>query len=124
MTLNQHVWISVSRRGYMHFVMHVQRSVKSVMSVERKAKRMYYRYVERVRQCKRVFEPHRMRGYGRFLRRPRALFASLGAAALSRTHRSRHGLHGVVAAFTLSLLFRFRARLLPFFLAPITIFAI
>ena len=122
MTLNQHVWISVSRRGYMHFVMHVKRSVKSVM--RGKAKRMHYRFVERVRQCKRVFEPHRMRGYGRFSRRPRALFASLGAAALSRTHRSRRGLHGVVAAFTLSLLFRFRARLLPFFLAPITIFAI
>ena len=40
-------------------------------------------------------------------RRPRALFSSLGAAALSRTYRSRRGLHGVKAAFTLCLL-RFR----------------
>ena len=30
-------------------------------------------------------------------------FASLGAAAHSRTHRSRRGLHGVVAAFMLSV---------------------
>ena len=41
-----------------------------------------------------------------------ALFASLGAAALSRTHRSRRGLHGVEAVFTLCLLLRFCARLL------------
>ena len=33
---------------------------------------------------------------------PRALFASLGVAALSHTHRSRRELHGVEAAFTLS----------------------
>ena len=38
-------------------------------------------------------------------------FASLGAAALSRTHCSRHELHSVEAAFTLCLLC-FRARLL------------
>ena len=87
-------------------VMHVQRSVKSV---RRKAKRAHY--VERVRECEHVFEPHRTQRYGCFLRRPRALFASLGAAALSRAHRSRCGLHGVEAAFTFCLL-RFRARLL------------
>ena len=29
--------------------------------MSRKAKRMYY--VERVRECERVFEPHRRRGY-------------------------------------------------------------
>ena len=73
--------------------MHVQRSVKSV----RRAKRTHY-----VERCERGFAPHRTRGYGRFSRRPRALFASLGAAALSRTHRSQRGLHGVVAGFTLS----------------------
>ena len=32
-----------------------------------------------------------------------ALFATLGAAAHSRTHRSRRGLHGVVAVVTLSV---------------------
>ena len=58
----------------------VQRSVKGV---RRKAKRTYY--VESVRECERVFEPHRMRRYGGFSRRPHALFASLGAAAPSRT---------------------------------------
>ena len=73
--------------------MHVQRSVKSV----RRAKRTHY-----VERCERGFAPHRTRGYGRFSRRPRALFASLGAAALSRTHRSQRGLHGVVVGFTLS----------------------
>ena len=41
-------------------------------------------------------------------------FATLGAAALSRTHRPRRALHGIVAAFMLCLLFRFRARLLAF----------
>ena len=75
-------------------VMHVQRSVKSVRSEER---RTYH--VERVRECEHVFEPHRTRGYGRFSRRPCAVFASLGAAALSRTHRFRRGLHGVMGAF-------------------------
>ena len=88
-------------------VMHVQRSVKSV---RRKAKRTHY--VERTGGCERVFEPHRTRKYGRSSRRPRALFASLGAAAFSRTHLSRRGLHGVEAAFTLGLLLRFCARLL------------
>ena len=57
-------------------------------------------YVERVRECEHVFEPHRMQGYGRFSRRPCTLFALVGAAALSRTHRS---LHSVVAAFTRSI---------------------
>ena len=33
----------------------------------------------------------------------RALFATLGAAALSRTHCSRCGLDGVLAAFTHSV---------------------
>ena len=47
-----------------------------------------------------------------FIKTTTHLFASLGAAALSRTHRSRHGLHGVEAAFTLCLLLGFRARLL------------
>ena len=53
-----------------------------------------------------------MRRYGRLSRRLRALFASLDAAALSRTHRSRCRLHGVEAAFTLGLLLTFSARLL------------
>ena len=39
-------------------------------------------------------------------------FASLGAAALSYAHRSQRGLHGVVAAFTLCILFRYHSRLL------------
>ena len=60
------------------------------------------------------FAQHRTRGYGCFWRQPHALFASLGTAALSRTHRSRCGLHSAVAAFTLCLLFSFRARLLAF----------
>ena len=76
-------------------VMHVQQSLKSV---RKRAKRMYY--VERVRECEHVFEPHGMQGYGRFSRRPCTLFALVGAAALSRTHRS---LHSVVAAFTRSI---------------------
>ena len=33
-------------------------------------------------------EPHRMQRYGHLPGRPRALFALLGTAALSRTHRS------------------------------------
>ena len=45
-----------------------------------------------------VFEPHRTRVYCHFSRRPHALLALLGSVALSRTHRSRHRLHGVVAA--------------------------
>ena len=49
--------------------------------------------------CERGFAPHRTRRYGQ----PHALFAALGAAALSRTHHSQHGLHGVVAAFTFSV---------------------
>ena len=44
-----------------------------------------------------------MRGYGSFSRRPRALFATLGTAGLSCTHRSQCGLHGVVVAFMLSV---------------------
>ena len=89
-------------------------------SVRRRAKRTYY--FERVRECERVFEPHRTRGYGRFSRRPHALFASLGAAALSRTHCSQ--LHSVMAAFTLCLLSFARQAPSSFLLAPITIFAI
>ena len=69
-------------------------------------------YVERIQECERIFEPYRTRRYGCLSRRPRALFTTLGAAALSRTHRSRRRLHGVEAAFTLCLLLRFRARLL------------
>ena len=73
----------------------------SVKSVRRKAKCTHY--VERVQECERVFELHRTQRYGRLSRRPRALFASLGAAALYRTHRFRHGLHGIETAFTLSV---------------------
>ena len=90
--------------------MHVQRSVRSV---RRRAKHM--RYVERVRECERVFKPHRTRRYGRFSRRPRTLFASLGAAAFSHTHRSQRELHGVKAAFTVCLLICFRTRLLALY---------
>ena len=61
-------------------------------------------YTERVQGHERSFETHRSRGYGRLSRRPCALFASLAAATLSRTHHSRYGLHGVVAAFMLSVL--------------------
>ena len=78
--------------------------------MRKKAKRVYY--VERVQECERVFESHRTRRYGGFSRRSSTLFALLGAIALSRTHRSRRGLHGVEAAFTLCLLIRFHARLL------------
>ena len=39
--------------------------------------------LKKFRGCERGFEPRRTRGYGRFSRRPRALFASQGAAALS-----------------------------------------
>ena len=94
---------------------------QSVKNVRRKARRTHY--VERIRECERVFEPHRTRRYGR-LSRPRTLFASLGTAALSHTHRSRRGLHGVEAAFTLSSPpFSCQAPS-SFFLAPITTFAI
>ena len=99
----------VSRHGACFWdcrFVHVQRSVKSV----RRAKRTYY--VERVRECERIFEPHRTRGYGCFSRRPRVLFASLGAGALSCTRHSWRRLHSVMAAFTLCLLFRLRGRLL------------
>ena len=53
-----------------------------------------------------VFGPHRTWGYGRLSRQPHALFASLGAAALSRTHRSRCGLQccGCIYALLLSSL--------------------
>ena len=83
-------------------------------------------HIERVQECVRVFEQHRTRRYGRFSRRPCALFALLGAAALSCTHRSRRGLHSVEAAFTLCLVLPFHTRLLrsSLFLAPITTFAI
>ena len=67
-------------------------------------------YIQRARECEHVFEPHRMQRYGRFSRRPHALFALLGTAALSCTHCSQSGLHGIEAAFTFCLL-RFRARL-------------
>ena len=40
-------------------------------------------YVERVQECERIFEPHRMRRYGHLSRRSRALFASVGDATLS-----------------------------------------
>ena len=50
--------------------------------------------------------------YDGLSRRPRTLFASLGAAALSHTHRSRRGLHDIEAAFMLYVLLRFRARIL------------
>ena len=110
--LNQHVWIS---RCDMCFwagrsCMCNERSVKSV---RRKAKRMHY--VERVRECECVFELHRTQRYGCLSRRPHALFALLGTAALSCTHRSRRGLHGVESAFTLCLLVRFRAGLQALF---------
>ena len=53
--------------------------------------------------CEGGFAPHRTRGY----RRPHALFATLGAAALSHTYRSQCGFHGFVAAFTHCPLFHF-----------------
>ena len=56
-----------------------------------------------------IFEPHKVRVYGHFSRQPHALLALLGSVALSRTHRSPRRLHGVVAAFTLRLLFHFHA---------------
>ena len=73
------------------------------------------------RECECSFEPHRMRGYGHFSRRPHTLFTSQGAAALSRTHRSRSRLHGVVAAFVLSVFSSVFAPGSKLFLAPITI---
>ena len=90
--------------------MHMQQSVKSV----RRTKRTYttidssvtlyclWYYVE-FRGCERGFAPHRMQGYGSFSRQPGTLFITLGAAALSRTHRSRHEHHSIVVAFTLSV---------------------
>ena len=95
----------VSRRGTCFWdcrSTHVQQSVKSV----RMTKRTYTIYgttLKEFRGCERSFAPHRMRGNGSFSRQPGTLFITLGAAALSRTHRSRHGLHGVVVAFTLSV---------------------
>ena len=82
--------------------MHVQQSVKSV----RRAKRTYTIYgttLKEFRGCERGFAPHRTRGNGSFSRQPRTLFITLVAAALSRTHRSRHEHHTIVVAFTLSV---------------------
>ena len=78
--------------------MHVQQSVKSVEGVQ-----SVRTTLKEFRGCERDFKPHRTRGYGHFSRQPGALFASLGAAALSHTHRSRSELHRVVATFTLSI---------------------
>jgi len=61
-------------------------------------------YVERVWGYECSFEPHRTHGYGHFSRLLCVLFASIAVAPLSRTHRSRHRLHRVVAAFTCSVL--------------------
>ena len=87
-------------------VMHVQRSVKSV---RRKAKPTHS--IERVENVSVFWTAQNAKiwslRYGRFSRWPCALFASLGTAAFSRTHCSRCRLHGIVAAFTLCLLFRF-----------------
>ena len=90
----------VSRRGTCFWdcrSMHVQHSVKSV----RRAKHTYY--VERVSRIECGFAPHRTWGYDSFSRWPRALFATVGTAALSRTHRFQRRLLGIVAAFTLSV---------------------
>ena len=54
------------------------------------------------RGCECSFAPHRTWEYSSFSGWPRALFTMLGTAVLSRTHRSWCGLHGIVAAFTLS----------------------
>ena len=66
---------------------------------------IYGTTLKEFRGCERGFAPHRMRGYGSLSRKPGTLFAMLGAAALSRSHCSRRGLHGVVNAFTLSSVF-------------------
>ena len=60
----------------------MQRSVKSVRE------QSVCTTLKEFRGCERGFTPHRTRGYGSFSRRPYGLFASLGAAALSRTHHS------------------------------------
>ena len=80
---------------------------RNANSLRRKAKRTYF--FERVRECERVFEPHKTRGYGRLSRRPHALFTLLGATALSLELivLDVDFIHGVVAAFTLCLLFYF-----------------
>ena len=104
----------VSRRGTCFWdgsVMHVQRSVKSV---RRKAKRMYYVEFENVS----VFSNRTTR------RRPRALFASLGTAALSYSSFSTRTSQCCGCIYTLSSpLFSCQAPS-SFFLTPITIFAI
>ena len=93
--------------------MHVKQSVKSE---EGKALRCT---LKEFPGCERGFAPHKTRGYGSFSRRPHTLFAKLGTAGLSRTHRSRRRLHDDVVAFMLCLLFRFRARFLALsFLLP------
>ena len=73
--------------------------------MRRKAKRTYY--IERVRQCEHIFELHRMRGYGCFSRQSCAMFALMGAAALSGTHHAQCGLHSIMVAlrFVLSSVF-------------------
>ena len=76
------------------------------------------------RGCVCGFELHRTRGYGRYSRRLHALFASQGDAALSCTHHSRSRLHGVVAAFVLSVFSSVFAPDSYLLLSPITIFAI
>ena len=108
--LNQHVWISRSGTCFWDGRLCMCNEVWKVWALRRKAKRTHY--VERAQECERVFEPHRMWRYSGFSRQPCTLFASLGAAAPSHTHRSRHGLHGAEAAFTLCLLLRFSTRIL------------
>ena len=95
--LNQHIWISCRRGmcfGTVGPCMHNVWKVWGGQSVRTTLKEF--------RGCECSFEPHRTRGYGCFSRRPCALFASQGAAALSHIHHSRSELHGVVAAFALS----------------------
>ena len=103
----------VSRRGTCFWDC---RSIRSVKSVRRGKRRST---LKEFRGCECGFAPHRTQGYASFSRRPRALFATLGAAGLSCTHRSQRGLHDNVVVFTLCLLFNFRARLLALsFLLP------
>ena len=96
----------ISRRGTCFWAWSVMQSATNEVWEEGKVYALCWEF-----ESASAFSNCTMRRYGHLSRRPHTLFALLGAAALSRTHCSWRGLHGVEAAFTLCLL-HFRARLL------------
>ena len=93
--LKRHVHLTVSRRDTCFWD-----GRPCVSSVRKIAKRTLKGFKE-VSEVLNT-QPVAWQTHGRFSRRSSAaFFASFAAAPLSRIHRSRHGLHGVVTAFRL-----------------------